>query len=146
MVDKWTKYFVDVAQRTAELSYAVRLKVGVVAARDKRIICCGYNGTPAGADNTCEYQEYDEQGGFFLTTKPEVSHAEENMITFAAKKGISLEGTSLYLTHAPCINCAKLIFNSGINKIIYVSQYKDDQGLRYLQKEGVEVIQYVEEK
>jgi dCMP deaminase len=134
-MSKWVEYFMDVSFRTAELSYCKRLKVGAVAVRDRRIIACGFNGMPAGQDNCCE-EVIDNQ----TVTRPEVSHAEENLITFAARNGISLDGCQLYITHAPCIHCAKLIRNSGFDSVFYRNIYRSEDGLIYLTKNGIETI------
>lgn len=151
MIDKWTAYFMDVAARTAQLSYCERLKVGAVAVKNKRIILCGYNGTPAGSDNCCEEEdgyltaEFGTGQRWVVTgtkTKLEVSHAERNLIEHAAAEGISLKGASLYITHAPCIECAKSIANSGFVKVVYGTNYKVDYGTQYLLKYGIEVMRY----
>jgi dCMP deaminase len=139
---KWDEYFINVAKLTSKLSYCTRLKVGAVAVKDKRIICNGYNGTPAGTDNCCEEWIEDGDIGSGWKTKLETSHAEENLISYSAKNGISLDGATLYLTHSPCIQCAKLIKNSGINKVIYSEEYRDDSGMQYLKKLNVEIEKY----
>lgn len=126
---KWDYYFIKVAIETANLSHATRLKVGAIAARDKRIILCGYNGTPEGFSNQCE-NEHNE-------TVDEVLHAEENLILYAAKVGISLNHSSLYITHLPCINCSKLIYGAGIEKVVYLHQYRLTNGLQFLEKMGI---------
>lgn len=134
MMNKWDDYFIQVAQATAQLSYAKRLKVGAVATRHNRIILCGYNGTPEGWDNCCE----DEHN----KTLPSVLHAEENLIVYAAKQGISLDQASLYITHSPCIQCAKLIYGAGIKKIEYITEYRSSEGIQFLKDCSVQVIQY----
>lgn len=121
--ERWLLYFMDVAERTAQLSYANRLKVGAVAVRDKRIILVGYNGTPPDQDNVCE------QNG---KTLPHVLHAEENLILSAMRFGIGLPGCSIFITHSPCINCARLIYGSGISSVYYKTLYHDDTGIRFL--------------
>lgn len=123
----------DVASRTSELSYAKRLKVGAVAVRDKRIICVGFNGTPPNSPNECE-----KDG----KTLPNVLHAEENLILFAAKNGISLDGCSIYITHQPCLNCARMIFGSGITELVYKEMYRASEGLEFLESVGVTVRRY----
>lgn len=137
--NKFDHYFMNIAKLTAELSHAKRLKVGSVLVRDNRILLCGYNGMPEGMDNVCE----DEDGH----TKTEVLHSEENLILYAAKKGIQLEGSKLYITHYPCSKCSNLIIGSGIKTIIYemdfVSQtHGSDKNI--LLKNCINVIQYDE--
>lgn len=143
-MNRWNNYFIGVAKLTADLSHCVRLKVGAVAVRDRRIISCGYNGMPAGADNCCEDNNYFDVNTqeYITVTKEEVSHAEENLITFSARNGISLLGASLYITHAPCIHCAKLARNAGFKEVIYSQLYRDDSGLKYLEKYEVRTLQW----
>lgn len=128
MNNKWDDYFMDVALRTSQLSYAKRLQVGSVAVKHNRIILCGFNGTPAGDDNNCEHLINGE-----LKTKPNVLHSEENLILFAANHGISLNGSAIYITHAPCLNCSRLIYGSGIIRVVYKNVYRDSAGLDFLQ-------------
>ena len=135
-MSQWNRYFARVAFNTADLSYAVRLKVGAVAERDNRIICCGYNGSAPGRNNTCEYEEGGE-----LKTKSEVIHAEQNLIAFAAKEGISLKGANLYITHSPCIMCAPLILAAGFSKVFYVHEYRSNQGINFLIESKIPVVQ-----
>jgi len=134
---RWDNYFIDVADRTARLSYAKKLQVGAVAVRDNRIILCGFNGTPSGDDNNCE-DIIDNM----LTTKPSVLHAEENLIVFAANLGISLKGCNMYITHNPCSICSRLIYGAGITKVIYKDFYRDTSGLDFLKSRNVLINQY----
>jgi len=127
---RYHNYFQTVAQETAKLSYATRLKVGAVAVKDRRIICVGFNGQPPGLPNKCE----DEHNN----TLPTVLHAEENLILFAAKHGISLNNCDLYITHSPCINCSKLIFGAGLAKVYYSEYYRDSAGVEFLQSVKVQ--------
>ena len=131
MLDKWTHYFFSVAKLTANLSSANRLKVGAVLVRDKRILLCGYNGTPSGMNNNCEDENND--------TRKEVLHAEENLILYAAKCGISLNNSTLFITHSPCMSCAKLIYGAGIRTIFYLEDYRTNDGLEFLRSVGIEV-------
>lgn len=124
----------DVALRTAELSRARRLKVGAIIVRDDNIISFSWNGTPPGWDNNCEHET--ESG---LVTKDEVIHAEMNAILKLAKKGSSAEGAALFLTHAPCITCAKCIYTAGIKSVYYNMQYRSSEGINFLEKCGVNV-------
>ncbi len=115
------------------LSKCDRKKVGAIIVKNGMIISDGFNGTPTGFDNDCE----DEEG----YTKWYVLHAEANAILKVAKSTNSCEGAVLYLTLSPCRECAKLIHQSGIKKIVYINEYKDDSGIRFLRKAGVEIQQ-----
>jgi dCMP deaminase len=134
MKQKWIDAYMDTADRFAQLSSAVRLKVGSVIVKDHRIISIGYNGTPAGWDNTCEDHNFK--------TKPEVIHAEANSIVKLARDGESGNGASLFCTHAPCIDCAKLIFGAGIKQVFYRDEYRTDDGIKFLTKSGVDVVRH----
>ena len=131
----------ETAQTFAELSHARRLKVGAIVVKEDRIISIGYNGMPAGWDNTCEYEDFYEDGSTILTTKPEVLHAETNAIAKLAKSNDSGNGATMFITHSPCIECAKLIYQSGINHVVYMQKYRDDAGIQFLEKSGVTVEQ-----
>lgn len=131
---KFIRYFMDVAKLTANLSHANRLKVGAIIVKDNRIISIGYNGTPAGWDNNCEHEVNGK-----LTTKDEVIHAEENAILKLARDGESGKGSTMYITHAPCIRCARLIYNAGVSSIYYEIPYRDTSGIDFLQKCGISV-------
>jgi dCMP deaminase len=130
----------DIARRTAELSHARRLQVGAVIVKDDKIISIGYNGMPAGWNNDCEDQVY-EQDGFHitLTTKPEVLHAETNAIAKLARSNESGLDSDMFITHAPCLDCAKLIYQSGIKRVFYSEAYRDDAGMQFLKKSGIDV-------
>lgn len=140
MKEKYIKYFIDVATRTAELSYARRLKVGAVIVRDDRVISVGYNGTAPGEDNNCEIEEYNTNGELVLTTKPCVLHAELNCITHCCRCGQPTIGTIMFLTHAPCMQCSLLIFTVGIQKVYYNNVYKSLDGVKFLEAHGIPVI------
>ena len=120
----------------AELSHARRLHVGAIVVKDDRIISIGYNGMPAGWDNNCEYDVGEE-----LKTRPEVLHAETNAIAKLAKSSNSGLGADLFVTHSPCMECAKLIYQSGIRRVFYAEDYRDDSGLQFLRRSGVQVDQ-----
>ena len=135
MKQKWIDAYMDVAERFAQLSSAKRLKVGAVVVKDNRIISIGYNGTPAGWDNNCEH---DLDGGD-TKTKDEVIHAEANAISKLARSNDGGDGSYLFCTHAPCIECAKLIYGAGVKKVFYRSIYKNDFGVQFLNKCSVEV-------
>ena len=146
MKEKFISFYFDVAEKAAELSYAKRLKVGAVIVKDHRILSYGYNGTPAGFDNSCEYEDYTErtiEDFPVLKTKPEVIHAEQNALLKLARHGDSCLGGVLFITHAPCIECSKLILQSGINRVYYRADYRSNDGLELLKKGNIEVIRYV---
>ena len=152
----------DVAERTAKLSSAIRRQVGAVIVKENRILSYGYNGMPTGWTNECEYKEYmpgDNRDGqlypleeydkdvesnrrFRLVTKDEVLHAESNAIAKVSGSTESSEDATLFVTTAPCIHCAKMIFQSGIKSVFYRDTYRDDAGVEFLQKGGVSVTKY----
>jgi dCMP deaminase len=136
MKQKYIDLYTDWAVRAAELSHAVRLHVGAVIVKDDTVISYGYNGMPAGWDNNCE--DWFEDGT--CKTKPEVLHAESNAIAKLAKSYNSGVGADLFVTHSPCLECAKLIHQSGIRRVYYGAQYRDDSGIKFLEKSGIEVI------
>ena len=130
------------AQTFAELSHARRLKVGCIIVKDDRIISIGYNGMPAGWDNNCEHEMKWPNGEIrFLETKEEVLHAESNAIAKLARSNESGDKASLFVTHSPCIECAKLIYQSGIKDVYYAHQYRNENGIDFLNKSGVVVEQ-----
>ena len=139
MKQKWIDAFMDTAERFAQLSSAVRLQVGAVVVKDNRIISIGYNGTPSGWDNNCEYEEGDELGGYSLKTKDEVIHAEANAISKLARSNDSGLGSDMFISHAPCVHCAKLIYGAGVSKVYYRNSYRDNDGLDFLAKCGVSI-------
>jgi dCMP deaminase len=144
MKQKFIDAYMDVAERFAQLSSATRLQVGAIVVKDDRIISIGYNGMPSGWDNTCEdhYTMIDNDGNRFIEskTKPEVLHAESNAIAKLAKSPESGEDATIFVTHAPCMDCAKLIYQSGINTVYYRTAYRDTSGIDFLAKSDVEVI------
>lgn len=165
MKDKFKQAYMDVAERFAKLSHARRLHVGAIVVKDDRIISIGYNGMPAGWDNDCEdkvwdtgaggwldpdeflerfpYVEYNEESEeeyrYGLKTKPEVLHAETNAISKLAKSNESGNGAAMFITHSPCLDCAKLIYQSGIDHVFYRNSYRSNDGIEFLKKSGVEV-------
>jgi dCMP deaminase len=146
MKQKFIDLYMDWAKRTAQLSYARRLQVGAVIVKDDSVISYGYNGMPAGWDNNCEDETVELYSGYegaihrtVLKTKPEVLHAESNAIAKLAKSNNSGLGADLFVTHAPCIDCAKLIYQSGIRRVYFSANYRDDAGLDFLTKSGIEV-------
>ena len=135
------------AEIFAELSHARRLHVGAIVVKDDRIISIGYNGMPAGWDNNCEYEvtEFQTEYGVGsklvntgeLKTRPEVLHAETNSIAKLAKSNESGLGATMFVTHAPCLDCAKLIYQSGISSVLYRDTYRDTSGITFLEKSGI---------
>jgi len=139
---KFIDAYIDVAERFAQLSSAKRLQVGAIVVKDDRIISIGYNGMPSGWDNTCEYEVMGDLGSLEkeLKTKPEVLHAEANALTKLAGSNESGREATLFCTHAPCMDCAKLIYQTGIATVYYKNEYRSTQGLEFLIKSGVKVI------
>jgi len=123
------------AHELAKLSTAQRAKVGALIVRNTHILSEGYNGTPVGFSNDCEYYDHVDQ----FRTKREVIHAESNAITKLAKSTSSSDGATLYVTLAPCFECAKLIIQSGINRVVYLESYRDKSGLHLLEQAGVQI-------
>lgn len=139
MKQKFVDAYMDVAHRFAQLSTANRLKVGAIIVKDDRIISIGYNGMPTGWTNVCEhFVDNGQRSGF--VTKPEVIHAEANAIAKLAKSPESGVGSTMFLTHAPCIDCAKQIYTAGIEKIFYREDYRSCQGKDFLIQCGIEVV------
>jgi dCMP deaminase len=134
---KFRDVYMKTAEVFAELSSARRLHVGAIVVKDDRIISIGYNGMPSGWDNNCELEIIDPDEGCTLITKPEVLHAETNAIAKLAKSTESGLGATLFVTHAPCLDCAKLVYQSGINSVYYRNSYRSEEGLQFLQKAGV---------
>jgi len=142
MKQKFIDMYMDWADRTAQLSHARRLQVGAVIVKDDSVISYGYNGMPAGWDNNCEYEviiEEDDDYTTELKTKPEVLHAESNAIAKLARSSQGGSDADIFITHAPCLNCAKLIYQSGISSVYYRNSYRDMAGVEFLEKSGVEV-------
>ena len=171
MKQKFIDYYMKVANLTSTLSYAKRLQVGAVIVKGNKILATGYNGMPSGWVNDCEKVEYmgidagawldpeeiyeqwpfveddmDPDLGYArryrLKTKDEVLHAETNAIAKVSASTESSEGATMFCTHAPCINCAKLIYQSGINSLYYRDTYRDSAGIKFLESSGVNVTKY----
>ena len=140
MKPKFQKLYNNIAHEVAKMSHARRLQVGAVIVKDDRVISMGYNGMPAGWENNCETTQEDGT----LKTRPEVLHAESNAIAKLAKSNDSGNGADLFVTHAPCMECSKLIFQSGISRVYYSSDYRDDSGIKFLKQSGVEVVKHDE--
>jgi dCMP deaminase len=168
MKQKFIDLYMDWAKRVSQLSYARRLNVGAVVVKDDTVISYGYNGMPAGWENDCEDKEwmtdaggwlnpeeieerwpfegeyydssgYATTGRYRLKTKPEVLHAESNAIAKLARSNNSGSDADIFITHSPCIECAKLIYQSGIRNVFYRENYRDNTGIDFLQKSGVTV-------
>jgi dCMP deaminase len=166
MKQKLKEAYMTTAETFAELSHARRLHVGAIVVKDDRIISIGYNGMPAGWDNNCEdivfvseneAKDYntmvaegytfgvdkDTAGWVKSVTKPEVLHAETNAIAKLAKSTESGDRAVLFVTHSPCLDCSKLIYQSGISSVFYRNSYRDDSGIKFLQASGITVEQIV---
>lgn len=172
MKQKFRNLYKTIAQEVAKMSHARRLQVGAVIVKDDRVISMGYNGMPAGWENNCENKDFmdrdaggwlnpdeieerwpfietsDEDGAyigrFALKTKPEVLHAESNAVSKLAKSNDSGDGADIFITHAPCMECAKLIYQAGIRRVYFGENYRDDSGIKFLKQSGVEVHKHEE--
>jgi dCMP deaminase len=169
MKQKFIDYYMEVAELTSKLSSAIRRQVGAVIVKENRILSYGYNGMPTGWTNDCEYKDYmsGDAGGWLspeeiyerwpfeeysteyesnrrygLVTKDEVLHAESNAIAKVSGSTESSEGATLFVTTAPCIHCAKMIFQSGIKSVFYRDTYRDAAGIEFLEKGGVNVYKH----
>lgn len=173
MNDRFIKFYIDVAKRTAQLSRAIRLQVGAIIVKEDKIISLGFNGTPSGWDNNCETKEWmpsdtsgrlgpeeigekwpyiatsDTDGSYIgryrLKTKPEVLHAEMNALMKLARSNESGLDSSIFITHAPCLSCAKGIYQAGIKEVYYADDYRDTDGIEFLKKCGIVVEKLREE-
>lgn len=171
MKQKYIDYYMDVAERTGKLSHAIRRQVGAVIVKDNRILSYGYNGMPTGWPNECEYKEYMNaaKAGFMpehevlekfpheeyvdeyqamrryrLVTRDEVLHAEMNCLMKVAQGTESSQHATLFTTDAPCIHCAKAIYQAGISEVVYKKVYRTDEGLHFLAKCGVKLTKLIE--
>ena len=158
MKSKFVKYYMDIAELTAKLSYAKRLHVGAVIVKGNQVLSSGYNGMPSGWENVCENKVYCEDGeykeqlpkdsnewkNFKLVSKPEVMHAERNALDKVAASNESTQGAIMFCTHSPCLECAKSIYNTGITEIYYKHDYRSGAGIEFLKKTGVHVKKYSE--
>ena len=131
---QFDRSYLEMASVWAKNSYCTRRQVGAILVKDRMIISDGYNGTPSGFENVCE----DENG----VTKPYVLHAEANAITKVAKSNNSSLGATLYITDSPCMECAKLIIQSGIARVVYARDYRITDGIDLLRRAGVEVVKF----
>lgn len=160
MKPKFISAFMDVAERFAQLSSAEKLKVGAIIVKQDRLISIGFNGTPSGWDNVCEdkvrpdvdagawldpvafqeiYPHEDEHGRYQLKTRDEVLHAEMNCISKLARSNESGDGAAMFITHSPCLDCAKAIYQTGITRVFYREPYRCDKGIAFLERCGIQV-------
>ena len=171
MKPKFQKLYITIAETVATMSQARRLQVGAIVVKDDRVISLGYNGMPAGWDNNCEDKRYDSGAGgwispeefdeqypytelhgefqdqkvrYGLKTKPEVLHAETNAIAKLAQSSDSGLDADIFVTHSPCLDCAKLIYQSGIKSVYYRNAYRSNDGIDFLEKSGVKVVKLEE--
>ena len=138
---KFQQLYMTIAGTVAQMSSARRLQVGAIVVKDDRVISMGYNGMPSGWNNDCEDVIQHSDDTTTLKTKPEVLHAETNAIAKLARSSESGLDSDLFVTHSPCLDCAKIIYQSGIRRVYYSNSYRDSSGLDFLQKSGVEVVQ-----
>ena len=160
MKPKFITMYMEIAGIIAKQSSAKRLQVGAIVVKDDRIISIGYNGMPAGWTNECEEKEWiignipqkykddqwifkeEDSGAIYrMRSKPEVIHAEANAIAKLARGSESGEGSTMFLTHAPCLDCAKQMYTAGINKVYFREQYRDTLGIDFLEQCGIKVEQ-----
>lgn len=144
MKQKYIDAHMKVAEVYAQLSSAMRLKVGAIVVKDNRVISIGYNGMPSGWDNTCEdivIEQRDEVVTYTSKSKPEVLHAETNAIAKLARSNESGLDATMFITHAPCLDCAKLIYQSGISNVYYRNSYRSTEGVEFLEKSNIKVTQ-----
>jgi dCMP deaminase len=143
---KFQQLYMDWAHRAAELSYARRLKVGAVVVKDDTVISYGYNGMPAGWDNNCEFEFTDPQTRITeLVTRAEVLHAERNALDKLAKGNNGGLEATMFITHAPCLECAKSIYGAGISTVYYGEDYRAEEGILFLKKCGVNIQKLIKE-
>jgi dCMP deaminase len=150
MKQKFIDYFMDIATRTSKLSYAKRLQVGAVIVKGNQILASGYNGMPSGWENVCEViipEQINPETRTItpskLVSKPEVLHAERNSLDKVAASNESTLGAVMFTTHAPCLECAKSIYNTGITDVYYKEEYRSNDGINFLKKTGVHVHKYI---
>jgi dCMP deaminase len=156
---RYLDFYMSIAQQVSQMSQAKRLKVGSILVKEGNIISFGWNGMPSGWDNNCEdnifvldeevmgtnmtslgYTQTDKGNWIKTKTKPEVIHSEANCLMKVTKSNQSSDGSTMFLTHAPCIDCAKQVYTAGIKKVYYRNSYRDTQGVDFLEKCGIEVI------
>jgi dCMP deaminase len=158
MKNKEKQLYMEIAKRVADQSYATRLKVGAVLVTESGLLSIGYNGTFPGEDNCCEMKvavpagepfdssvrwDADTKAYYKLVTKPETYHAEENVISKLLEEGVPAKNGTLFLTHSPCLPCAKILAKAKIKALYFASMYRDPSGLEFLLSKGITVEQYV---
>ena len=166
MNDRFVQFYLGLAHHCSDMSRAVRLRVGCVIVNNDNVISHSWNGTPRGWDNTCEYQDRmpsdagmllpsesieqqwplsDPMGRYRLVTKPEVLHAERNALDKLSRNGTSGQGSTLFVTHAPCVECAKSVYSVGIKEVYFSNYYRSNDGIEFLEKCGIPVkyVQYL---
>lgn len=131
---RYKKLYMDIAVRISDMSYAQRLKVGAILVKNDNIISFGWNGMPRGFDNVCEIDD---------VTRPEVIHAEENMVMKLARDGGNASGATAFITHQPCMNCSRMLHGCGIKHVVFLDPYRDISGVEFLKKCNVTVEQLV---
>ena len=141
MKSKHITAYMKTAETFAECSTAKRAKVGAIIVKDDRIISIGYNGMPSGWDNNCENEIGVHKGEPVLKTKPQVLHAEMNAISKVARSSESSQDAVMFITHAPCHDCAKMIYQSGISSVYYRTTYRDSTGIEFLEQCNIPVKQ-----
>lgn len=135
---KLDNLYMNIADQVSKMSHARRTKVGAVLANESNVLSYGWNGTPAGDDNNCEIENPDGS----LTTQPEVLHAESNVLMkLVSSGGIGTKDATMYVTLSPCFECAKLIKQAKIKRVVFKEQYRDSRGIDFLTARGVEVVQ-----
>ncbi len=147
-MDKWDKRFMELTEKVGTWASCLRRKVGAVIVRDNRVMATGYNGAPAGIQNCvergeCLRQKYNIESG----TRAELcyaAHAEQNALIQAARYGISIDGSTLYCTHQPCVICAKMIINAGIKRVVYREGYPDEFSLQLFKEAGTDIEKFEE--
>ena len=132
-VKQYDNLYITIAEEVAKMSHAIRSKVGCVIVKDNNILSYGFNGMPSGLDNVCE----DTLSNGELVTKKEVLHAELNLVIKAAKQGIEIKGSTVYVTLSCCFNCSVILLQAGVKKVVYKEEYRDLSGIDFLRKNGV---------
>ncbi len=151
MKNKYIHLYMDIADRVSKMSYAKRLQVGAVIVKGNQILSLGYNGMPSGWENVCEVtipEHIDPETRTItparLVSKPEVLHAERNALDKVAASNESTLGATLFVTHSPCLECAKSIYNTGITDVYYKHDYRSTDGVEFLKRTGVKVHKYTD--
>lgn len=143
----WDKYFMDITKVVASRSTCLRRQVGAIIVKDRRILASGYNGAPAGLKHCLEAGCLREQEGVPSGQRHELCrglHAEQNALIQAAVYGIAIQGAVYYVTHQPCVLCAKILINAGVKKVVFQGDYPDPLALKMFKEAGVELVHYIE--